>query len=881
MDSSKSPEVKGNMGSVWKRLQRVNKRAAKFQFTVSYHQITLDTSPKWKPNKLSIAFTRRSRRVLTSALPWEPTMKDPLRGLVIWAVPENQTVSITLFKDPRTHELEDKDWTFVLEDVSPNGKRRQLAALAVNMKQYANFAASQEELKLTLKPTSKKITAATLECTICSFLLREGKATDEDMQSMASLMSTNNTMDVAVMKDFDEEEEDEELNSSRAKELGSLTSQIDQLTNSISENEWGSSNSTPVPSIPCSPRDEMPPKPIEQTDSANSSAQEIRLKLKPLELDSDTISVTPLSRSIRETTPGQDLLEWCKDVTRNYTGVKVTNLTTSWRNGMAFCALIHYHRPDLIAIESLVPHDIRGNCKIAFDAGEKLGIPRVIEPADMAVLAVPDKLAVMTYLYQLRAHFTGHELEVQQIGKTIDESSYMIGRFNTDTNAEVSAQLFGAEIRNLQQRESEERNKERASSPPLGAVREVKDKLLASSKSILGKVLSPSKEKSLLKSERAKSPTTPSPPPQPLMTRRQLTDPFGSFEEDEDQKQHASDARETSLKATSPVESDNFIIEVTNPPEDDPSSPTSANNSQQQILKRHEELKERARQLLEQARKDAVRGGAPLPPLSLTISKHSSKQNEKRQQQLKEKARMLIEEARKGVVTSPEAATPTSPEDVSPAKEIKSPTSPVSQWSGYENSPMSEANIRRPPTLQSFSSLIERISPDKEQEPKSKDPGNYTLNELEILEREQNQIDQKAASLEKDLRKVMDTGNQREKEEELMAQWFLLVNKKNALLRRQMQLNILEKEDDLKRRCELLNRELRSILSIEDWRKTEEQKLRETLLLQELVSLMDKRDELVHHLDSQERAIEDDDRIEEDLTRATIREHSNRNCVIQ
>ena len=44
-------------------------------------------------------------------------MKDALRGLVIWAVPDNQSVAVTLFKDPRTHELEDKDWTFVLEDV--------------------------------------------------------------------------------------------------------------------------------------------------------------------------------------------------------------------------------------------------------------------------------------------------------------------------------------------------------------------------------------------------------------------------------------------------------------------------------------------------------------------------------------------------------------------------------------------------------------------------------------------------------------------------------------------------------------------------------------------------------------------------------------------
>lgn len=45
---------------------------------------------------------------------------------------------------------------------------------------------------------------------------------------------------------------------------------------------------------------------------------------------------------------GQDLLEWCKEMTKNYTGVKVTNLTTSWRNGMAFCALIHHFEPNLM-----------------------------------------------------------------------------------------------------------------------------------------------------------------------------------------------------------------------------------------------------------------------------------------------------------------------------------------------------------------------------------------------------------------------------------------------------------------------------------------------------------------------------------------------------
>lgn len=49
---------------------------------------------------------------------WQPDLVNPLMGEIQWPVPDNHTISVTLFKDPRTHELEDKDWTFVVEDVS-------------------------------------------------------------------------------------------------------------------------------------------------------------------------------------------------------------------------------------------------------------------------------------------------------------------------------------------------------------------------------------------------------------------------------------------------------------------------------------------------------------------------------------------------------------------------------------------------------------------------------------------------------------------------------------------------------------------------------------------------------------------------------------------
>lgn len=81
-----------------------------------------------------------------------------------------------------------------------------------------------------------------------------------------------------------------------------------------------------------------------------------RLELQPLNLkksydnDRDVESSLALStrNALKVRTPGQDLLEWCKEITKNYPSVKVTNLTTSWRNGMAFCAVVHHFHSDLM-----------------------------------------------------------------------------------------------------------------------------------------------------------------------------------------------------------------------------------------------------------------------------------------------------------------------------------------------------------------------------------------------------------------------------------------------------------------------------------------------------------------------------------------------------
>ncbi|VDI50034.1 Hypothetical predicted protein [Mytilus galloprovincialis] len=90
-----------------------------------------------------------------------------------------------------------------------------------------------------------------------------------------------------------------------------------------------------------------------------------------------------------------------------------------------------------------------------------------------------------------------------------------------------------------------------------------------------------------------------------------------------------------------------------------------------------------------------------------------------------------------------------------------------------------------------------------------------------------------------------------------------------------------EKEDDLEQRFELLNRELRAMMAMEDWQKTEAQKRREKLLLEELVAIVNKRDELVQHLDSQERAIEEEEQLDRKISEGKLLKNEKKECSIQ
>ncbi|XP_063310851.1 smoothelin isoform X2 [Pelobates fuscus] len=97
----------------------------------------------------------------------------------------------------------------------------------------------------------------------------------------------------------------------------------------------------------------------------------------------------------------QMLLDWCKAKTRGYEHVNIQNFSSSWSDGMAFCALVHNFFPEAFDYNQLAPQNRRQNFDLAFSAAEKhADCPQLLDAEDMVRMREPDWKCVYTYIQE-------------------------------------------------------------------------------------------------------------------------------------------------------------------------------------------------------------------------------------------------------------------------------------------------------------------------------------------------------------------------------------------------------------------------------------------------------------------------------------------------
>ncbi|XP_070996953.1 protein-methionine sulfoxide oxidase mical3b-like isoform X4 [Oncorhynchus clarkii lewisi] len=117
---------------------------------------------------------------------------------------------------------------------------------------------------------------------------------------------------------------------------------------------------------------------------------------------------SPLPKLLRQESFSRSskLLLWCQQQTQGYRGVAVSDLTTSWKSGLALCAVIHHYRPDLIDFASLGEDEGEVNMRLGLEVAEKeFGISPVMTVEEMASVSETDTLCMVMYLSQFHQLF--------------------------------------------------------------------------------------------------------------------------------------------------------------------------------------------------------------------------------------------------------------------------------------------------------------------------------------------------------------------------------------------------------------------------------------------------------------------------------------------
>ncbi|EDO36878.1 predicted protein [Nematostella vectensis] len=231
--------------------------------------------------------------------------------------------------------------------------------------------------------------------------ITETKRSDEETKSD---QETNRSDEVTKRSEPETTDRTEKVEESEKQNSDKINNndetQIESNAEAPIEAKLDGPTSPTSPTTPTSPR--TPTSPTSPISPTSPSRKEPRvLKKKPMMQRQQSVSSL--------------VLTWCQDVTKDYPGVEIKNFSTSFYDGLAFCALIHKFNPDKFDFSELTPEDRRHNWTLALETGESVGISQMFDLEMMLRQRKPEPRSVQCYVQMIFSKYRPKDLDMSNL----------------------------------------------------------------------------------------------------------------------------------------------------------------------------------------------------------------------------------------------------------------------------------------------------------------------------------------------------------------------------------------------------------------------------------------------------------------------------------
>uniref|UniRef100_A0A7I4KEP8 BMA-EHBP-1, isoform a n=1 Tax=Brugia malayi TaxID=6279 RepID=A0A7I4KEP8_BRUMA len=440
------------MTSVWRRIQKSNKKSVKYRFTITPQELLIICSTKWHPQTVVVTCMHRRRKVEGRVRRWESSMIDPCRGLIVWPsqTPDPLLFDTTLYCDDSIHHYSDKEWTLLVEECTRKGKRKAIAAVNLNMPLFVQDPETVIELKLKLRPLWPELSHCSMQILISSVLIGDEETNDFDTKREISSVNgghrasiagdtaeteqrTSNIKGGTVVTSYSMNLNDmERRKTSKEERKIELVSQtedvyksngvVDMPGRSLDHNQsYSTIRDSRIASV--TERKKSVHANVNESEERNASqsvvidhmSQNVSKSSELMEAEladiafqtkeGSNLNLEKEPKALPAVVESEDLLTWCQRVTSDYPSVRITDFAKSFRSGLAFCAIIHRYRPDLLGPFSKLnftdSHSNRlENCRKALDAATLIGVEKKLDPG--ITVTLPDRNDIRCFLSELR-----------------------------------------------------------------------------------------------------------------------------------------------------------------------------------------------------------------------------------------------------------------------------------------------------------------------------------------------------------------------------------------------------------------------------------------------------------------------------------------------